>query len=94
MKYKQATIFSSGTEYEVFKDNYCFDNCYHHKEDKDGYPRFIEDGGCPIEDKMERARFDANEFPNVLVEVWDNEETKCFSWHVCPFFLDMKGGAE
>ena len=50
MKYKQATIFSSGTEYEVFKDNYCFDNCYHHKEDKDGYPRFIEDGGCPIED--------------------------------------------
>lgn len=50
--------------------------------------------GMPVEDKMERAQFDANEFPNVLVEVWDNEETKCFSWHVCPFFLDMKGGAE
>lgn len=49
--------FSNGTEYEVFKYNFCED-CKKHKIREDGFPALPEDGGCPIEDAMENARFD------------------------------------
>lgn len=89
MNYKIARPFSSGTEYEVFRYNYC-DNCEYHKEREDGFTEFVENGGCPIEDGMENARFRIECFPNVLLEVWDGE--KCINWHYCPFY--RKGGAE
>lgn len=91
MKYKYSKIFSNGTEYEIFKDNYCNNNCRYHKEDENGLPCPAEKGGCPIEDKMEYARFDKHEFPNVLIEEWNDAETMCFSWHICPFFTKEKG---
>lgn len=86
IRYKKAKIFSSGTEYEVFRYNYC-DNCTFHKErEGDGFPAFLEDGGCPIEDGMENARFDVSKFPNVLLEIWDGR--KSIKSHHCPFFTE------
>ena len=84
MTFKKATIFSNGSEYEIFKDNYCYNKCKYHKEREDGFPEFTENGGCPIEDGIENARFHTEEFPNVLVEVWD--KNKCVNWHFCPFY--------
>lgn len=84
MTFKKAIAFSNGTEYEIFKDNYCYNRCIHHREREDGFPEFTENGGCPIEDGIENARFNTEEFPNVLVEVWD--KNKCVNWHYCPFY--------
>lgn len=84
MKFKIAKPFSSGTEYEIFKDNYCENRCIFHKAREDGFAEFTENGGCPIEDGTENARFDRNAFPNVLLEVW--KDGKCINWHHCPFF--------
>ena len=80
--YKIAHIFSSGTEYEIFKDNFC-ENCIHHKIREDGFCEFVENGGCPIENAMEDARFDSSKFPNVLLQIWDGDECRC--WNYCPF---------
>jgi hypothetical protein len=80
--YKIASPFSNGTEYEIFKDNYC-EECIHHKIRKDGFCEFIEDGGCPIENGIEDALFDVSRFPNVLLQVWQGK--KCLSWNYCPF---------
>ena len=85
MKYERAEIFSSGTEYEIFKYNYCENGCIHHVErEEDGFPALLEDGGCPIEDGMECARFNAELFPNVLLRVVDGD--KYVKWHHCPFY--------
>ena len=92
MKYKAAKIFSSGTEYEMFKYNYCENGCVHHVEREDGFPELLENGGCPIEDRLECARFAIEVFPDVLLEVWDGE--RCINWHHCPFYTKKEGGAE
>lgn len=85
MLFKIAKVFSSGTEYEIFKDNYCENECKFHKvREADGFPEFTDYGGCPIEDRCESARFNEEAFPNVLLEVW--EEGKCLNWHHCPFY--------
>lgn len=90
MKFKTAKIFSSGTEYMNFKYNYCENGCIFHKEREDGGVEFTENGGCPIENGTEDARFDRTLFPNVLLEVWTND--KCINWHYCPFYT--KGAKE
>lgn len=41
-------------------------------------------GGCPIEDRLECARFTIEVFPDVLLEVWDGE--CCIKWQHCPFY--------
>lgn len=84
MKYKYAKVFSNGTEYEIFRENYCENKCKYHKERDDGFPALVNEGGCPIEDRMEYARFDTLMFPNVLFEMWEND--KCINYHHCPFF--------
>lgn len=89
MKYKAAKIFSSGTEYEMFKYNYCENGCVHHVERGDGFPELLEKGGCPIEDRLECARFAIEVFPDVLLEVWDGE--RCIKWHHCPFYTKKEG---
>lgn len=86
MTYKRAKPFSNGTEYEIFRCSYCDNGCIHHIERKnDGFPELLENGGCPIEDGMECARFNIKLFPNVLVEIYD--DNKCVCWHHCPFFV-------
>lgn len=86
MKFKIAKPFSSGTEYEIFKDNYCENGCRFHKTKEDGFAEFTDNGGCPIEDRTESTRFDRNAFPNVMLEVW--EDGKCINWHHCPFYTE------
>ena len=92
MRYERAKPFSNGTEYEIFRHNYCENGCIHHIDREDGFPEILENGGCPIEDGMECARFDKDLFPNVLVEAWDGEEQ--YMWHHCPFYAKEKGESD
>ena len=62
VKYQRAKRFSDGTEYEIFRYNYCDNGCIFHKERGDGFPAFLEYGGCPIEDGLEDGRFDNSIF--------------------------------
>lgn len=32
MRYERAKPFSNGTEYEIFRHNYCENGCIHHKK--------------------------------------------------------------
>lgn len=89
MKYRIAEAFSSGTDYEIFRDNYCDNDCVFHKEREDGFTEFVENGGCPIEDRCESARFDEEAFPNVLLEIW--KDGVCLKGHHCPFYTKKKG---
>ena len=78
--------FSSGTEYEVFKYNFCED-CRKHVVREDGLPAFVEDGGCPIEDAMENARFDITKFPHDDIrELRDAKDDSVIAWHCCNRF--------
>lgn len=38
MRYERAKPFSNGTEYEIFRHNYCENGCIHHVEGGDGFP--------------------------------------------------------
>lgn len=87
MKWTSAKPFSNGTEYGIFRYNYC-DNCKFHKGRDGGFVEFTENGGCPIENDMEDARFGKVEFPKEIVEV--EYEGKMISWHHCPFFTRRK----
>ena len=90
MKYKPATVFSSGTEYEIFRYNFC-DRCKFHKMSPDGaFIEFIENGGCPIENDMEGCRFGTVEFPKEIMEVYHNGKRICS--HHCPFFTEKRKG--
>ena len=80
-----AKPFSSGTEYEVFKYNYC-ERCKKHKLREDGFPEFPENGGCPIEDKMEYARFDRSLFPCDHIRELSANDGSIISWHYCNRF--------
>ena len=78
--------FSNGTEYEVFKYNFCED-CRKHVVREDGFPAFPEDGGCPIEDAMENARFDISQFPSEFIrELRDAKDDSVIAWHCCNRF--------
>ena len=78
--------FSNGTEYEVFKYNFCED-CRKHVVREDGFPTFPEDGGCPIEDAMENARFDISQFPSEFIrELRDAKDDSVIAWHCCNRF--------
>ena len=74
--------FSNGTEYEVFRYNYC-ERCKNHKVREDGFPAFVEDGGCPIEDAMEYARFDLSKFPNKKIREIRNKDDNITRYHHC-----------
>lgn len=88
MKFKYAKPFSNGTEYEIFRYNYC-DNCKYHKDGEFGLSDYVENGACPIESRIEDARFDIEQFPNVLLEVWFDEK-QCMNYHHCPFFTKKR----
>lgn len=78
-----SSPFSNGTEYEIFFDNFCY-RCKKHKVDKNGFCAFIADGGCPIENAMEDARF-GYDFPSEdIVRIIEDGETKY--WNVCKAF--------
>lgn len=81
--------FSSGTEYEIFLDNFCY-RCKKHKIREDGFCAFVEQGGCSIENAMEDARF-GSPFPSDdIVKIV--EDGKIVNWHICKSFeTDDKG---
>lgn len=73
MKYLEGKPFSSGTEYADFLYFWC-ETCKYYKVRDDGFPEFQEQGGCPVLDAMENARFNIDEFPkkDVVEEIDDN----------------------
>lgn len=92
MKYKPATVFSSGTEYEIFRYNFC-DRCKFHKMSPDGaFIEFTKNGGCPIENDIESCHVGAVEFPKEIMEIYHNGKRICS--HYCPFFTEKERDRE
>ena len=85
MKCRESKPFSSGTEYEVFLYNWC-ENCNHYKVRDDGFPEFPEQGGCPVLDAMENARFNIDEFPKKDVVEEIDDDGNVVRWHYCTRF--------
>ena len=79
MRTEPSTPFSSGTEYENFIYYFC-ERCKKGKRNKDGFPAFPEEGGCPIWDAMENARF-GQPFPSdkIVRLVGDDEEIQVYN---------------
>ena len=78
-----STPFSNGMSYEFFLESFCY-RCKKHKENEDGFCAFVEQGGCPIENAMEDARF-GHPFPsNDIVQLI--EDGKTLYWHICKAF--------
>ena len=79
MRTEPSTPFSSGTEYENFIYYFC-ERCKRGKRNEDGFPEFPEEGGCPIWDAMENARF-GQPFPSdkIVRLVGDNGEIQVYN---------------
>ena len=81
---KPSTPFSNGMEYEFFLENFCF-RCNKHKLDQDGFLATVKNGGCPIENALEDARFDLSVFPcNDVVRIVKDGEV--VNWNICRAF--------
>ena len=89
MKYNESKTFSSGTEYEVFIYNWC-ERCIHYKLRDDGFPELTENGGCPVLDAMEYARFDLNVFPRKEIIEEQEENGNIVYYHKCTRFKKKK----
>lgn len=84
MNIKPSKPFSSGTEFEVFLENFCY-RCKKHKVREDGFCAYVDQGGCNIENAMEDARFDISLFPrNDIVMLEENGEV--LRWNICTKF--------
>lgn len=90
MKYAESTPFSSGMEYEFFKESWC-ENCTHYKAREDGFPEFPQNGGCPVLDKMEYARFDISKWPSKDIIEERDENGNVQYWHKCTKYMRKKG---
>lgn len=89
-KFAESKPFSSGMEYGVFLDNWCYE-CEHYKErEDDGFPEFPENGGCRILDCMENARFDIRYWPNKKIVEEHDEDGNVIYWHKCISFTRRK----
>lgn len=84
MKIEPATRFSNGTSYEVFLNSFCY-RCDKGKLNNEGFAEHPENGGCPIWDAMESARWGC-EFPsdNIVRIIDDNDEV--IYWEICKGF--------
>ena len=85
MANKPSSIFSNGTEYEWFKEQFC-ERCLSHKERKDGFPDFPENGGCAIEDACEYARYDRKRFPSEWIRMLTDADDNVICWNYCVRF--------
>lgn len=75
--------FSNGMSYEFFLENFCY-RCKKHKVNDDGFCAFVEQGGCPIENAMEDARF-GSPFPSEdIVRIVEDDKT--IYWNICKSF--------
>ena len=82
MIFEPAKPFSSGTEYEFFLETHCY-KCKKYKENKYGFPETSKNGGCPILDAMENARFDLNKFPSKDIVTVKDDNGKVLNWYEC-----------
>lgn len=80
---KPGEPFPNGTSYEIFLDNFCY-RCKKHKEDERGFCAYVEEGGGPIENAIEEARF-GNPFPSDDIVQVENE-VAILAWHACSKF--------
>lgn len=71
-------MFSNGTEYYIFMEQYCF-NCTKLKADAEGIPYR---NSCRIEKKIAEAMFDPEAFPKKQVYIKDGQG------HICTEFKD------
>lgn len=85
MKYNESKPFSNGTEYKEFLYHWCM-LCAHYKLRNNGFPELAENGGCPILDAMERARFDINVFPRKEIVEERDENGDIVYYHKCTRF--------
>lgn len=85
MKYRESKPFSSGTEYADFLYFWC-KTCKYYKVRDDGFPEFPENGGCPVLDAMELARFNLDYFPKKDVVEKINDDGEVVRFHVCTRF--------
>lgn len=83
MKTKPAVPFSNGMSYEYFCENFCY-RCSKGKINENGFPEYIENGGCPIWDAMEMARW-GDEFPKQIVQILDDNDNVKY-YEVCSAF--------
>lgn len=81
---KPSKPFSNGIAYEYFLETFCY-RCDKHKTDKNGFCAFVEEGGCPIENAMEDARFDLSRFPSNEI-VCIIRDGQIDYWNVCKEF--------
>ena len=80
---KPSKPFPNGISYEFFLECFCW-RCKKHKENERGYCAFVNEGGCPIENALEDARW-GEPFPSEdIVEVHRGNEINC--WHACTKF--------
>lgn len=82
---RDSKPFSSSTEYEWFCEQYC-ERCRHYKEGDSGFPVMSEDGGCPIRDKVEYARFNES-FPSECFADLFEPNGKAIAFNVCRHFF-------
>lgn len=80
---KPSTPFSNGMSYEFFLESFCY-RCNKHKENSFGFCAYTKDGGCPVENAMEDARFDIDKFPADKIVCVEAGET--VHWNVCTEF--------
>lgn len=85
----ESKQFSNGTEYEVFMYNYC-GKCKKGILRDDLFPEFPENGGCPIWDAMENARFNPVVFPSKKIVEIRNNEGEIIKWHHCTEFEESE----
>lgn len=81
---RNSSVFSSGSEYEWFCEQYC-DRCRHYKEREDGFPALVKDGGCPVRDKLEYARF-GQLFPYDCLADLATPDGEVIAFNVCRLF--------
>ena len=80
---KPSSPFPNGTEYDIFLASFC-ERCKKHKANDIGMCAYVEEGGCPIENAMEDARF-GHPFPSEdIVKIYEDGEIIC--WNACTKF--------
>lgn len=84
MTIEPSMPFSSGTEYENFLFYFC-QRCNKGKLREDGFPEFPENGGCPIWDAMENARF-GEPFPSEKIVRLVGNSGGVKVWNCCTEF--------
>lgn len=93
MRYSESKPFSSGMDYEFFVENWC-GNCTRYKLRDDMFPEFPENGGCPVLDAIEYARFDLSKFPSKDIIEERDEDGNVLYWHKCTKFKRRKANGQ